>query len=120
MEWYGPITVLPALGLLILSTSNFIIALNNEIDKLKHDKDKYGGIINLKIHQLIRLGMAESTLYAGSLLFLIAGLFKATVISDDIFFSLMFGGAIATMIALGLLFIHSIKSIHIRQKHLKL
>jgi hypothetical protein len=31
MEWYLPITVLPALGLPILSTSNFIIASNEEI-----------------------------------------------------------------------------------------
>lgn len=34
MEWYLPITIMPAIGLIILSTTNFIIALNNEIYEL--------------------------------------------------------------------------------------
>jgi len=40
MEWYGPLTILPAIGLLILSTSRFIISLNEEVSKLEGDKIK--------------------------------------------------------------------------------
>jgi hypothetical protein len=34
MEWYIPISLLPGIALIILSTSNFILALNNEIKEL--------------------------------------------------------------------------------------
>lgn len=34
MEWYVPMTILPGIGLIILSTSNFLIALNIEIAQL--------------------------------------------------------------------------------------
>ena len=40
MEWYGPLTILPTIGLLILSTSRFIISLNEEVSKLERDKMK--------------------------------------------------------------------------------
>ena len=48
MEWYIPITILPGIGLLILSTSNFLIALNNEIKELNNDKEKYQSIVTEK------------------------------------------------------------------------
>jgi hypothetical protein len=38
MEWYGPLTILPAIGLLILSTSNFIVSLNEEVTVYKKIK----------------------------------------------------------------------------------
>jgi hypothetical protein len=35
MEWYGPLTILPAIALVILSTSNFIVSSNSEIQALE-------------------------------------------------------------------------------------
>jgi len=29
MQWYIPITIIPGIGLIIISTSNLLIALNN-------------------------------------------------------------------------------------------
>jgi len=49
MEWYGPLTILPAVALIIMSTSNFIIALNEEIILLQHEKEKLIEIIDLKL-----------------------------------------------------------------------
>lgn len=120
MDWYGPLTVLPAIGLLVLSTSNFIVSLNNELMLLEKDKEEFQEIILLKISELKRLGIANSFLYGSALLFLTAGMSKAITLSDGLFFSLMLLGVITTTIALTFLFIHSIKSVEIRQKHLKL
>ena len=120
MEWYGPLTVLPAIGMIILSTTNFIIALNQEITELESDKEKYLDIILLKITQLKRLGIANSLLYGSALLFLLAGLSKALMMQEFLFFAIMLIGVLGTTGALTFLFIHSYKSIQIRQKHLKI
>ena len=119
MEWYGPLTVLPAIALLILSTSNFIISLNKEVSKLGKKK-KNAMIIDLKLAQLKRLGIANVSFYTGVLLFLVAGILKALVDADSFFYTIMLLGVISTTIAILFLFIHSIKSVSIRQKHLKL
>jgi len=120
MEWYGPVTVLPAIGLLVLSTSNFIVSLNDELTGLEKDKVKHQEIIRLKISQLKRLGIANSCLYASALLFLVAGMSKAVTLNDDLFFYIMLSGVITTTAALVFLFIHSLKSVQIRQKHLEI
>ncbi len=75
MEWYIPITLLPGIALLILSTSNFIIALNVEIQILKEKKELFKDIIKLKMKQLKRLNYAISGLYLSVLFFTISGLF---------------------------------------------
>ena len=62
MEWYGPLTILPAIGLLILSTSRFIISWNEEVTKLEEDKMKDFEIIRLKLAQLKKLGIANAFL----------------------------------------------------------
>ena len=120
MEWYGPLTILPAVALLILSTTTFIIALNNEIVELASDKKNFQRIIDFKIVQLKRLGIANAFLYACALLFMIAGLSMAFTNNKNLFFYLMLGDLITAVVALSFLFLHSLKSIIIRQKHLKI
>lgn len=120
MEWYGPLTVLPAIGLLIMSTSNFIVSLNSEIIALEQQKQPNIIIIELKLIQLKRLGIANASLYASALLFLIAGLAKVILSIDQLFDYFMLSGVISTTIGLTFLFIHSLKSVSIRQKHLEL
>ncbi len=70
MPWYVPITVIPGLGLIIISSSNLLIALNNEITLLNGEKEKYFKNISLKIQQLKPLNWAMAYLYAVILLFL--------------------------------------------------
>lgn len=120
MKWYGPLTVLPAIGLLVLSTSNFIVSLNNELTGLEKDKVNHQEIIRLKISELKRLGIANSCLYGSALFFLVAGVSKAFTLGDDLFFILMLSGVVITTAALFILFLHSLKSVQIRQKHLKI
>ncbi len=120
MEWYGPLTILPAIALLILSTTTFIIALNIEIVELVNDEEKYAKIIQLKMIQLKRLGIANAFLYACALLFMVAGLSMAFTNNSNLFLYLMLGGVFTAVVALSFLFVHSLGSILIRQKHLKI
>ena len=41
MQWIIPLTVLPGIALIVLSTSNLLISLNIEISLLNKEKDKY-------------------------------------------------------------------------------
>jgi len=120
MEWYGPLTILPAVALIILSTSNIIIALNQEITDLEKDKQNTFNIISLKIKQLRRLGIANGFLYGSALVFLIAGILKMLIASDRLFLYTMLLGVVLITLALVFLFIHSVKSVSIRKKHFKL
>ena len=120
MEWYGPLTILPAVGLIIMSTSNFIIALNEEIILLQNDKEKLIVIIELKLRQLKRLGIANGFLYGSALLFLVAGIMKVLTNVDKLFNYILLIGVVTITVALTFLFIHAIKSVSIREKHLRL
>lgn len=120
MEWYGPLTILPAVGLIIMSTSNFIIALNEEIILLQNDKEKLIVIIELKLKQLKRLGIANGFLYGSALLFLAAGLMKVLTNADILFNYILLAGVVTIIVALTFLFIHAIRSVSIREKHLRL
>jgi len=119
MEWYVPLTILPAIALIILSTSNFLIALNNEIYQLEKNKDDSAWIIAQKLKQLRRLGIAMALLYSGTLCFMFAALSKAIYNGEILFNCLMIVAVLFVTVALGFLFVHSIKAIEIRQKHLK-
>jgi len=120
MEWYGPLTILPAVALIIMSTTSFIIALNEEIILLQNNKEELIVIIELKLKQLKRLGIANGFLYGSALVFLIAGILKVITHFDKLFNFIMLIGVLTITIALVYLFIHAIKSVSIREKHLKL
>ena len=120
MEWYGPLTVLPAIGLIIMSTGNFIVHLNNEIVEMEMSEKPNEEIISLKLSQLKRLGIANASLYAACLFFLLAGL--ATTIFENHEFQKIFMiiGVVLTTVALSFLFVHSFKAVSIRHRRLKL
>ncbi len=83
MEWYIPITILPGIGLLILSTSNFLIALNNEIREL-NNKEKYQIIVAEKISQLKKLTYALIAQYLAAFSFVVSGIIGAILEIDII------------------------------------
>jgi hypothetical protein len=120
MEWHSALTVLPAIGMIFLSFAQFIVSLNSKISDF--GKDKHTNIIILLAisGQLRRLGIANSFFYAGALLFLMAGMYQPVTTGDTPFSYLMLFSGLVPALALALLFIHSLKSIQIRQKHLKL
>ena len=118
MEWYGPITVLPAVALLILSTSNLVSSLNVELFQLEQMEKLNTEIIKMKLEQLRKLGIAMALLYVSTLLFLLAGISKAIFLTDAFLEPLMLIGVLSIAFALGFLLIHSLKAVSIRQKHL--
>ena len=121
MEWYLPMTIIPGIGLLILSTSNIMLALNMEVNELEMETTPKIEIIRSKLAQLKRLSIAIVFLYIGALLFLVAGVLKS--INDEamgLFTGLLLTGVGSVIISIVFLLIHSIKGVRIRQRHLKL
>jgi len=118
MDWYIPITLLPGIALLILSTSNFIIAINVEIQVLKEKKELFKDIIKLKMKQLKRLNYAISGLYVSVLFFTISGLFASLDRSDELTFTVISIGTAIMTLSVILLIIYSISANWIKRKHL--
>ena len=75
-DWYIPITIIPGIGLLILSTSNMMVTLSSEINTLIHSEDKNDTIIKRKLVQLKLLNRAMVLFYIA-----IASLVTAALIS---------------------------------------
>ncbi|MFK7808024.1 MAG: hypothetical protein AB8F74_09520 [Saprospiraceae bacterium] len=122
MDWYIPITILPAVGLLIVSTTAQMMNLSSEIgnilsDKCSHFDHKLSG---LKIQQLSRLTKATALLYIAAACFVLAGILGA-VLPEDMGINqsaprlVLLIGVILTLAALGLLIIYGIKTISIRK-----
>ncbi len=117
MEWYMPITILPGVSILLISTANLIISLNVEINHLLDDKqDQMGQTIILKLAQLKRLSLAMVSLYVGIFFFLVSGLL-AVVAGYAIFVNTLLGIALlAVSMALVMLIRYAIKAVSIRQR----
>jgi hypothetical protein len=62
-NWYLPMTILPGIGLLILSTSNLMITLSNEVASLIKEKEMPESIISRKLIQLKTLNRAMVFFY---------------------------------------------------------
>ena len=73
MEWYLPITIIPGIGLVILSTSNILLALNREITQLEAAAQENVSIIASKLVQLKTVSFSIVFQYIGVLLFLLSG-----------------------------------------------
>jgi hypothetical protein len=121
MEWYIPITILPGIGLIILSTSNMLLALNNEITQIEASKSRDTTIVKAKLSQLKRLSISIVFQYVGVLLFLFSGILKSIVEKSDAYLKgLLLMGVLSVSFSIILLLIYSIKAVTIRQQHLKL
>jgi len=120
MDWYLPMTIIPGVGLIILSTSNIMLALNSEITQLNNDV-KNSEIIELKLSQLKRVSISIVFQYIGVLLFLMSGIIKSIFsLSESIPKTFLTIGVIIVGISLFILLFYSIKAVGIRQKHLKI
>ncbi|MEP0263034.1 hypothetical protein [Dokdonia sp.] len=73
-NWYIPITIIPGIGLLILSTSNLMVTLTTEINTLIHSTDENDLIINRKLVQLKLLNRAMVLFYIAISCLVIAAL----------------------------------------------
>ncbi len=73
-NWYLPITIVPGIGLLILSTSNLMVTLTNELSGFIKEQSKDESIIHRKLAQLKTLNRAMVLFYIAVACLAIAGL----------------------------------------------
>ena len=120
MDWYIPITIVPAIGLIILSTSNLLIALSTEIKDLIKGKSATQPLIQVKLKQLKRLSWAMIFLYVSVASFVVSGLIagiyesERKMVSDVSIYVVVFG----IFVALGAIFIliaYALSALKIRQ-----
>lgn len=119
-NWIFTLSIVPGIGMFIVSTSYLSIALSAEIDLLINRKEKNRQIIQGKIRQLKRLNISTSLLYLSAILIvaeaLFSGLFKLDGDPGIFQISLLIGGVFFFVIALLVLIIYSFKAVKIKQR----
>ena len=118
-NWYVPITILPGIGLLILSTSNLLIALSSEIAERIKLKKCNDSITTKKLKQLHLLNKGLVGLYIGAATLVAAGMFFGIqnfyAISKNIGITSMLIGVLSTFISISYLIKYSLRAVKIRQ-----
>jgi len=117
-NWYLPITIVPGLGLLILSTSNLMVTLSNEISgMIEHSKEK--AIITRKLKQLKLLNMAMVFFYVSVALLLVSAVLNGlyTIEKTSLYISVL--AIVSALIGLFSLVIYSFRAVTIRQNQFK-
>lgn len=120
MEWYIPISLLPGIAILIMSTGNFIVALNSELKELKKQYTLYEVIIKLKIKQLRRLSIAIAGLYLSVFVFTLLGFFIWFGVPEVIDYCILVIAFLIMTYAVYLLVSFSIRAIKIRDLHMQI
>ncbi|WP_435624895.1 hypothetical protein [Flagellimonas sp.] len=120
MDWYIPITIVPAVGLIILSTSNLLIALSTEIKELIKGNNTTERLIQTKLKQLKRLSWAMIFLYVSVASFVISGLIGGIYQSghkmvSDVSIYIVVLGIFMALAALFILIAYALSALKIRQ-----
>ncbi|NYJ28096.1 hypothetical protein [Allomuricauda sp. ARW1Y1] len=122
-EWYLPITILPGLGMLILSTTSQMMTLSAEISSLLQEKCSpfQHNISDQKIKQLGRLTRASVLLYLAAGLYVLSGILgavKQTISHYSLSSLSLYVGTLLVLLALGLLIWYAFRAVGIRmQQH---
>ncbi len=118
-HWYIPATIIPGIGLLILSTSNLLVNLSTEIKTLIAEVTIDQDLIKQKLKQLKLLNSAMVFLYAAVALFVISALISGVYKSAETNFTsaiyITIGGIISALLGLIVLIIYSFRAVKIRQ-----
>ena len=120
MDWYIPITIVPAVGLILLSTSNLLIALSTEIKDLIKGNSATEQLIQTKLRQLKRLSWAMIFLYVSVASFVISGLIGGIYQSghrmvSDVSIYIVVLGIFMSLAALFILIAYALSALKIRQ-----
>jgi hypothetical protein len=118
--WYLPITIIPGIGMLILSTVTQILSISEEVRQLSLQKCSpfQHQIANRKISQLGLLTRANALLYIATGCFVLSGILGILVTNDShlSFPSLvLYLGAVLIFIAIAFLIRFSFRAIKIRK-----
>ncbi len=122
-NWYLPITLVPGIGLLILSTSNLMLTLSTEISTIITNIDGDNPIISRKLNQLKKLNMTMVLLYISVACLVVAGLLggvsSSIGVENNIVLYIAILGILFILSALSLLIVYSFRAISIRQDQFK-
>ncbi|MBF8150597.1 hypothetical protein ITJ86_11860 [Winogradskyella sp. F6397] len=117
-NWYLPITIVPGLGLLILSTSNLMVTLSNEIDAMIENSKQEATIV-IKLKQLKLLNMAMVFFYVAVALLLVSAVGNGLYTIDKASLYISVLAIIFALIGLISLIIYSFRAVSIRQNQFK-
>lgn len=120
MSWYLPITIIPGLGMLILSTVTQILSLSTEINQLlsKECSSFQQQLSERKIKQLGLLTRANALLYLATGSYVLSGILGVVFENKSIFnipSITLYIGTIFIFIAITLLIIYAFKAVKIRK-----
>ena len=124
-KWYLPITIIPAVGLLLISTSNLINGLSQEIAQMIKDKNpRLEDIIEMKITQLGRLNRAMVGFYISAACLVLAsffsGLLTNAMINHKVYmFAFMIISIGSSFISIVFLSIYSLMAVRIKREQFK-
>ena len=120
-NWLLPITIVPGIGLLILSTSNLMVTLSNELNTLINEDQKNEDIISRKLIQLKTLNRAMVFFYIAvaclAVSGLIGGLQLISIKESATYISII--GIVIMLLGLLSLIKYSYKAVSIRQDQFK-
>ncbi len=124
-NWYLPITIIPGIGLLILSTSNLIVNLSSEINTLINNSNENESIIRRKLNQLKLLNFTMIMFYISISCLVIAGLIGGINLKVDIEISaaaiyVIILGIIILLVGLLSLIRYSYRAVSLRQDQFKI
>ncbi|WP_109302675.1 DUF2721 domain-containing protein [Aquimarina sp. AU474] len=118
-NWYIPATIIPGIGLLILSTSNLLVNLSTEIKTLITETAMEEELIKQKLKQLRLLNNAMVFLYVAVACLvisaLISGILKSIEANFDSGIYITIAGIISALLGLITLIIYSYRAVKIRQ-----
>ncbi len=118
-EWYIPITILPGICLLILSTSNIMIDLSSELKSLIRESVERSKLIERKLKQLKLINRAMVLLYLSIGSFIVSALLSGLSVGSGFNFKLniyvLFLGIALAFLALISLVIYSFRAVKLRQ-----
>ena len=117
-NWYLPITIVPGLGLLILSTSNLMVTLSNEIDAMIENSKQEATIV-IKLKQLKLLNMAMVFFYVAVALLLVSAVGNGLYTIDKASLYISVLAIIFALIGIISLIIYSFRAVSIRQNQFK-
>ena len=117
-NWHLPITIVPGLGLLILSTSNLMVTLSNEISGMIENSKKKA-ITASKLKQLKLLNMAMVFFYVAVAFLLISAVINGLyeVGKTSLYTSVL--AIVFALIGLISLIVYSFRAVTIRQNQFK-
>ena len=119
-QWYIPITILPGVGLLLLSTSNLIISLNDEIKDLLMEDQCREELVEHKIRQLSLMSYIMILLYLSAGLMVLAGISDGLLVwgmtDSHIGLYVMLAGALLIFISITLLILYSTRAVKVRKE----